>query len=274
MAYKTGEPRSLEEIQSGEARAVKGKSFYLIRSVGSSVDPHSPSEAAAFSGLCAWPRYVECKPFGVTPVRRMIRKALHPVPPARRPAPHGGREAAPFDRDTVCFLDIETTGLSPNTYLFLCGLMYFENGDFVVEQVFARDYSEEAGLLGYVRETLDRFETVVTYNGVKFDLPFIKTRMAVNRVPVFKPFTSVDLLYTARRVYTGKLPNCKLGTVEGHLRGFERTGDIPGKHIPAAYHDYVHSGDGRAMKNVLYHNRMDLFTMAVFINRLAADETE
>jgi uncharacterized protein YprB with RNaseH-like and TPR domain len=255
-AYKIGEPKSLEEIQPGEARAVDGQSFYLIRSAGSAVDPHSAREAEAYAHLSAWPRYVECKPFGVTPLRRAIRKT------------------APFDRDAICFLDIETTGLSPNTYVFLCGIMFFHNSEFVVEQAFARDYAEEAGLLGYVRETLDRFEAVVTYNGVKFDLPFIKTRMAVNRIPVFKPFASVDLLYTARRVYTGILPNCKLGTVEGHLRGVERTGDIPGKHIPAAYHDYVHSGDGRAMKHVLYHNRMDLFTMAVFINRLADNETE
>ena len=76
----------------------------------------------------------------------------------------------------------------------------------------------------------------------------------------------------ARRVYRGVVPNCKLGTVERHIRGVERTGDIPGRHIPGAYHNYVRTGDARAMKNVLYHNRMDLFTMAVLINRVAAEE--
>jgi uncharacterized protein YprB with RNaseH-like and TPR domain len=142
----------------------------------------------------------------------------------------------------------------------------------VVEQVFARNYAEEPAVLRYVRDTLSRFEAVVTYNGEKFDLPFIRTRMAATRVKPLAPIASVDLLYTARRVFRGVLPNCRLGTVERHIRGMERTGDIPGAHIPGAYHEYVRTGDGRAMKNVLYHNRMDLFTMVVLVNRLAAKE--
>jgi uncharacterized protein YprB with RNaseH-like and TPR domain len=266
-AYKTGEPKRLEQIQPGEVRETDGHTFYLIRTGGIEVDPHCPSESEVFARLDAWPRQVDSKPFGVTPRKRLTRRAL-------RPTGYQSGGKIPFAQETICFLDIETTGLSPNTYVFLCGIMLFADGEFVVEQAFARDYAEEAGLLAYIGAALSRFETVVTYNGVKFDLPFIKTRMAVNRIPVFKPFSSVDLLYTARRVFKGKLPNCRLGTVERHLRGLEREGDIPGKHIPAAYHDYVHSGDGRAMKNVLYHNRMDLFTMAVFINRLAANETK
>ena len=60
--------------------------------------------------------------------------------------------------------------------------------------------------------------------------------------------------------------------MERHLRRKTREGDIPGRLIPQAWHDYVQSGDGRAMEAVLYHNRMDIFTMAVILNRLSERE--
>jgi uncharacterized protein YprB with RNaseH-like and TPR domain len=249
-SFKTGDAGPIESIEPGEERSIDGGTFYLVRPVGDAVDPAAPREAEAFGRLGSWPEYVEATPFGAR------------SSPKKRPQP-------PFDREAACFLDIETTGLSPNTYLFLIGLMFWEDGQFVVEQVFARNYAEEPAVLRYVRDTLLRFETVITYNGARFDLPFVETRNAVNRVTPLKPLASVDLLYTARRVFRGILPNCRLGTVERHIRGVGRTGDIPGMHIPGAYHDYVRTDDARAMKNVLYHNRMDLFTMAVLVNRLA-----
>jgi uncharacterized protein YprB with RNaseH-like and TPR domain len=260
--YKDGEVGPIEAIETGEERKIGGESFYLVRPVGETIDPDATREAEAFGRLCAWPQYVEASPYG-----KRAKRARRGIQVARARS-----QKPPFDREAVCFLDIETTGLSPTTYLFLVGLMFWEGGRFVVEQVFARHYAEEPAVLRYVRDTLDRFESVVTYNGGSFDLPFVETRMAANRVPPLEPFSSVDLLYTARRLFRGTLPNCRLGTVERHIRGISRTGDIPGRHIPDAYHDYVRTGDARAMKNVLYHNRMDLFTMAVLVNRLAQSE--
>lgn len=251
--YKTGEPGPIEAIEPGEVRSIDGESFYLVRPVGELIDPTAPGETEAFGRLCSWPEAV------FPALRRADRSRDDDTPP-------------PFDREAVCYLDIETTGLSPTTYMFLCGLLFWKRRELVAEQVFARDYAEERAVLRYVRETLSKFEVVVTYNGERFDLPFIQTRMAANRVQPMAPIASLDLLYTARRFFRGILPNCRLGTVERHVRGIERTGDIPGAHIPVAYHDYVRTGDGRAMKNVLYHNRMDLFTMLVFMNRLAAHE--
>jgi hypothetical protein len=205
--------------------------------------------------MTGWPRFVESRMYGAGPRARRN--------------PSGAGPAPGFDPESVCFLDIETTGLSPTTYLFLIGLMYFRNGGFVVEQAFARNYAEEPAVLRYVRDVLGGFDSLVTYNGASFDIPFVETRLAVSRGRPLEPIGSVDLLYTARKAFRGILPNNRLGTVERHLRGAGRTGDIPGRHIPGAYHDYVRTGDARAMKNVLYHNRMDLFTMAVLINRLA-----
>ncbi len=249
--YKEGESGPIEAIEPGDEVAAGGEKFYLIRREAEGVDPEAVEEAKAFGRLNGWPNHVGAKAHGTQ-------------------SP-GQKLETPFDRESICFLDIETTGLSPTTYLFLIGLMFWEKGRFVAELVFARNYAEETAVLKYVRDTMSRFGSVVTYNGDRFDLPFIETRLATARVGPLDPIASVDLLYTARRVFRDVLPNCRLGTVERHIRGIDRTGDIPGRYIPAAYHDYVRTGDARAMKNVLYHNRMDLFTMAILINRLAAD---
>jgi len=165
-----------------------------------------------------------------------------------------------FSEDT-CFFDIETTGLTPSTYVFLCGMMSPREGRFVIEQAFARDYSEEAGMLRYVRDALGRFRRVVTYNGTTFDLPFVKARMAVARIDYDCPRDHVDLLLPARQRYRGVLPDCRLETIERHLRGVSREGDIPGSEIPDAYHEFVRTGDARKIKRILHHNRMDLLAM-------------
>jgi len=256
-ALQKGEPRTLESLVAGSESVANGRGFYMVRPVGSDVDPDAPEEARQFSRLREWPADVTV---GSTVKKRRRKKRTQPE-----------LEFA-FDPERMVLLDIETAGLSANTYVFLIGMMFVDGDDFVVEQAFARDYEEEAGVLQHVHQTLSRFETVVTYNGASFDLPFIRTRMAVHRIAELRPLGSVDLLHTARRVFKDILPNRRLVTVEQHLRRKAREGDIPGRLIPQAWHDYVQSGDGRAMEAVLYHNRMDIFTMAVILNRLSERE--
>jgi uncharacterized protein YprB with RNaseH-like and TPR domain len=249
----TGEPVSIEAAVPGRVRVLDGAGYYLIRYAGADVDTGAVAEAERFSRLSRWPEAVSRT---VVAPRRTPEHLMRLITETG-PTPGG-----------ILFLDIETAGLSANTYAFLCGLMYLRDGDFHVEQVFARDYTEEEGMLRHVRETLSRFDTVVTYNGASFDLPFIRTRMAVHRIPDVKPVGSVDLLHSSRRVFREILPNCRLVTVERHLRGVDRVDDIPSRFIPRAYHEYVRTKDARIMRNVVYHNRMDLFTMAVILNHL------
>jgi uncharacterized protein YprB with RNaseH-like and TPR domain len=249
----TGEPQSIENAVPGDARAVEDSNFYLVQFTGADVDAASPLESTRFSTLSRWP---EVATRTVLAPRRATADVIQSV------------HEAPVTPERVLFLDIETAGLSANTYLFLVGMMYANGNGFHVEQVFARDYTEEKGVLLHVHETMSRFDTIVTYNGATFDIPFIRTRMAVHRIPELPPVGSVDLLHASRRVFREKLPNCRLVTVEKHLRGAGREGDIPSRFIPRAYHEFVRSKDARIMRNVAYHNRMDLFTMAVILNHL------
>jgi uncharacterized protein YprB with RNaseH-like and TPR domain len=250
----TGEPQPIENAVPGEARLVEDSNYYLVQFTGPEVDTASVPEAARFEKLARWP---DVATRTVLAPRRAGADAIQTV------------HEAPVSPGRVLFLDIETAGLSANTYLFLVGMMYANGNGFHVEQVFARDYTEEKGVLLHVHETMGRFDTIVTYNGASFDIPFIRTRMAVHRIPELPPVGSVDLLHASRRVFREKLPNCRLVTVEKYLRGAGREGDIPSRFIPRAYHEFVRTKDARIMRNVAYHNRMDLFTMAVILNHLS-----
>lgn len=249
----TGDPQPIESAVPGEARLIEDSNYYLVQFAGTEVDAASPVESSRFARLSAWP---EVATRTVLAPRRSAGDVIQAV------------HDAPVSPERVLFLDIETAGLSANTYLFLIGLMYANGNGFHVEQVFARDYTEEKGVLLHVYETMSRFDTIVTYNGATFDIPFIRTRMAVHRIPELPPVGSVDLLQASRRVFRQTLPNCRLVTVEKHLRGTGREGDIPSRFIPRAYHEFVRTKDARIMRNVAYHNRMDLFTMAVILNHL------
>jgi uncharacterized protein YprB with RNaseH-like and TPR domain len=252
----------LEDVVKGREQRIEDACFYLIRMEGEDIDPEAGRVAAAFRGeaeAAAWnvptnEQVAEVEPAEKLPPLENITKA--------------GPDPLRGPRDGVCFFDIETTGLSSSTYAFLCGLMFLEGERLIVEQLFARDYDEERGVMMYLRKRLADFLTIVTYNGVTFDIPFIRARMAVNRLEFEENFSHLDLLQSARRVYSGLLDNCRLGTVERHLRGVGREGDILGGEIPEAYHDFVRTKRAEVMERVLYHNRMDLLALVILYNRL------
>jgi len=159
------------------------------------------------------------------------------------------------------FLDAETTGFS-NTPLFLLGIMYFDGESFVIDQLFARDYSEETHLLQYFSEFASKFDILVTFNGKSFDAPFIRDRMVYHRRPFEWTQTHVDILHHSRRRWKDELPNCKLQTLESYICQRRRVGDVPGALVPDVYREFVRSGDTRLLADVFHHNALDVITLA------------
>ena len=78
-----------------------------------------------------------------------------------------GMDGAGFDINRALFLDTETTGLSggAGTLAFLTGLGWVEDGRFIVEQYFLRDYSEEVFMLRRIAARMAGRTHVVTFNG-------------------------------------------------------------------------------------------------------------
>jgi hypothetical protein len=160
----------------------------------------------------------------------------------------------------VMFLDIETTGFSNNP-LFLIGVLYFNGEWFVIDQLFARDYSEEGNLLHYFSEFALEFDALVTFNGKSFDAPFIRDRMIYHRKRFKWSQTHVDILHHSRRRWKEGLPDCKLQTLEREICFRRREGDVPGEIVPDVYREFVRSGDTRLLADVFHHNALDLITL-------------
>ena len=164
--------------------------------------------------------------------------------------------------EDVLFVDIETTGLSAGTPLFLIGVLRYGADGLRVGQLLARDYTEEPALLLHFAELLDASEVVVSFNGKTYDLPYIRDRSVFMGIPF--PFRQghIDMLHEARRRWRRQLPNCKLQTLEQYICKRVRRGDIPGSEIPDAYHRFVQTGNAVQMRDILHHNVLDLLTTA------------
>ena len=180
--------------------------------------------------------------------------------------PVGGDSLGPED---LAFFDLETTGLASSP-LFLIGVMVWSDGGLVTKQFFARDYSEERPIISMFADCLRGKKMLVSFNGKSFDLPYIRARAAATGVRFAFDGPHLDLLHISRRAWKERLPNCRLQTLESHICGRHRTGDIPGHAIPQAYHDYVRTEDARQMVGALEHNKLDLITLAELMIRLPA----
>ena len=174
---------------------------------------------------------------------------------------------------SIVFLDSETSGLAggSGTYTFLIGVGRFQSDGFYLAQFFMRDPIEELSHLTTLLGFLGTFEGLVTFNGKAFDIPLLNTRFITNgEVPPFNSAVHIDLLPLARRLWRDRLPSRTLGSLEENILGARRTlEDIPGWLIPSLYFDYLRSGDARPLKNVFYHNAMDVLSMAALLNHIA-----
>lgn len=168
--------------------------------------------------------------------------------------------------EQVLFIDTETTGLelAAGTIAFLIGIGYLEGNDFVVRQVFMRDFNEEQALLHDLHTLCEDFEAIVSFNGKTFDVPLLENRFIIARLfPDLFDGPHFDLLHSARRLWRRRLDNCKLITLEEEILGLTRSqADIPGYFIPSLYRKYLVDQDARVLAGIFYHNELDIVSMA------------
>jgi uncharacterized protein YprB with RNaseH-like and TPR domain len=169
-------------------------------------------------------------------------------------------------------LDLETTGFS-STPLFLAGTLFVRQGGVRVTQFLARDYSEESAVIALLDDLLSGFAFCITFNGKAFDVPYIRERAKYHKIDLNAAPRQFDLLHPARRMWKHSLPNCRLVTLEWHILGRRRVGDVPGWEVPCIYHDFVHTKDARKLRDVLRHNLIDVVSMAELFISLAGAAT-
>lgn len=175
--------------------------------------------------------------------------------------------------DEIAFLDTETTGLSggTGTYAFLIGAGRFEGPEFVLHQYLLPDPSAEPAQLAALEAFLAPCRLIATFNGKAFDAPLLNARYTVQgQRPPLKDLGHIDLLHLARRLWRGRLPDRSLPNLEAHILGASRTElDLPGWMIPQVYFNYLQDRDPEPLKQVIYHNAMDVVSLAALLDHMA-----
>lgn len=178
------------------------------------------------------------------------------------------------DTSDFIFLDTETTGLSggTGTIPFMIGAARFSGDQFLLEQFFLRNPSEEKAQLAALSKFVNGAKAIVSYNGKSFDLPIINTRFILNRLSnPFDEMEHIDLLHITRRVWKRRLKQCNLGNIEKEILEFNRTNeDIPGYLVPEFYRNYILDGDASQIAGIFYHNEIDVVSLSALFTTLAA----
>ncbi len=165
--------------------------------------------------------------------------------------------------DKACFMDIETTGLNRQKDLvYLVGILYYEDGFWVLRQYFLNNPINEVQLIKNSMDFMDKFDKIITYNGQSFDLPFLNKK--AEKYGLGKLISNEKSFDIYRIVKENKdilrLENLKLKTIEKYL-GIKREDIYSGYECIAFYKDYIVNKDNKNKTKVLKHNFDDLVYM-------------
>lgn len=172
---------------------------------------------------------------------------------------------------SVAYLDTETTGLTggAGTYVFTAAVARPIDCGLRMAQVFLLQPAMESAFLHTLREELEPAESVATFNGGSFDLPVLRTRWVMARMPAeLTHAPHVDLLTLVRALYRHRLEQCNLRNVEERVLGYERDDPLPSALVPDAYFEYLRVGSLRFLEMALEHNRLDVISLVHLHSRL------
>ena len=155
------------------------------------------------------------------------------------------------------YLDIETTGLSSSVdEITVIGIYLYDGDDTRFIQLVGKDITSD-GIL----EALSSVNTIYTYKGSRFDLPFILSRLGID---LAQSFTHRDLMYDCWRcnLYGG------FKAVEKQLGITRRLVEVNGYEAIRLWWRYVDSFDLDALNTLLEYNKEDVVNLKVLKERL------
>jgi len=158
---------------------------------------------------------------------------------------------------TDAYLDIETTGLSRfYDYITVIGIYQCNGKDDKLIQLVGEQVTTDNLL-----EALEGVNTIYTYNGSRFDLPFINVSLGID---LASQFYHHDLMY-----------DCWRNNLYGGFKGVERQLGIPrqlkgigGIEAIWLWWRYCNHGDQNAMTLLLQYNKEDVVNLKALRNKL------
>ena len=178
-----------------------------------------------------------------------------------------------FTKNSI-FFDIETTGFSASRNdLYLIGCGYHDDKDFHIIQFFAENPNEQATVLNEFFSLLSHFDTILSFNGLGFDIPFLKAKCSqLHLSDPFAAFSYIDIFKSVSKYKKVLgLPNYKQKTLEAFLN-VSREDEKSGGDLIPVYEDYKKFQKEAALSLLLLHNHDDVLGMLPLIQLMAYDE--
>ena len=155
------------------------------------------------------------------------------------------------------YLDIETTGLARSSdAITVIGIYLVNGGDDRMIQMVGEEVTKDNLL-----EALTGVDTIHTYNGSRFDLPFIHAYLGAN---LKEHYSHRDLMYDCwrRNLYGG------LKAVEWQLSIPRQLKGIGGLEAVMLWWRYQNGGDQNALATLLQYNKEDVVNLKVLREKL------
>lgn len=185
-------------------------------------------------------------------ISKMIESSAHITLP----------DAAVEDSESL-FLDIATTGIKrADSRVYLIGCICKQHDGWQLTQWFDDTGLEEKMILSSFLIFCTRFKYVFSYNGNRFDLPFLRVRIELNGLQEsaaeFLSMSSVDLYgYIAPYRHLLGLPDYRQTTLEAAI-GTGRTLNTDGKELIDIYKKYLVLPSSGLMDKLVLNNEADV----------------
>ncbi len=167
-----------------------------------------------------------------------------------------------FTEDAI-FFDIETTGFSPaRSDLYLIGCATRKGSLLCIDQFFAESKNDEAEIIHAFFSLLRQYRTIISFNGIGFDIPYLKGKC--KSLKIASPFEEHSYLDIYKEVTKMKallgLVSLKQKSIEIFL-GIDRKDLFSGGELIEVYKSYVRHPSDEALALLKQHNYEDVLYM-------------
>lgn len=159
-------------------------------------------------------------------------------------------------KDYILF-DIETTGLNrTKDFMYMFGICEKKDKNLIYSQYYIEDEAEEKELILKVNELLNT-KKVISYNGDRFDFPFIRKKMGKYNISKVD-FENIDIYRQLQKLnFFLDEPSLKAINL-GKRLGFDVHDHVNQQEMPKIFKMYQELKDKEMLSKLIYHNYIDL----------------
>lgn len=155
------------------------------------------------------------------------------------------------------FLDIETTGLSfYKNIITIIGIFITDNHNEKFVQLISPNITKQNLI-----QSLQNTNTIYTFNGNRFDIPFIHAKLGINLSCLFA--THDLFLHCKKYKLTGSLK-----AIEQQLNINRNLKDITGATAVTLWNQYHHNNNLQSLQTLLAYNKEDTTNLKILKEKL------